>query len=82
MNQDHAIIAKVKQAKEDMRAADELIRAYMPFIRNQTAKFLKCAITEDAIVTSTRLSGTKPKPPSEREVDCEVQTKQDGRSLL
>jgi len=46
MNQDHAIILKVKQAKEDMRAADELIRAYMPFIRNQTAKFLKCPITE------------------------------------
>ena len=47
MNIDHSIIIKVRQAKEDMRAADELIRAYMPFIRNQTAKFLKRPVTDE-----------------------------------
>lgn len=47
MNTDHSIIVKVREAKEDMRAADELIRAYMPFIRSQTAKFLKRQITDE-----------------------------------
>ena len=37
----HSIIAWVRDAKEDMQAADEMIRTYMPFISRETAKFLK-----------------------------------------
>lgn len=36
----HQIITQVYQAKKDNAAADELIAAYMPFIRSETAKFL------------------------------------------
>ncbi|MCQ2433846.1 MAG: sigma-70 family RNA polymerase sigma factor [Oscillospiraceae bacterium] len=37
----HEIVEQVYQAKNDSRAADELIAAYMPFIKSETAKFLK-----------------------------------------
>ncbi len=40
MSHDHSLIHWIKDAKEDMTAADEMIRAYMPFIRKETAKFL------------------------------------------
>ena len=47
MDHEHPLILRVKEAKDDMRAADELIRSYMPFIRKETAKFLKRPVTED-----------------------------------
>ena len=37
----HQIIARVYKAKTDSRSADELISSYMPFIKSETAKFLK-----------------------------------------
>ncbi|WP_024862021.1 sigma-70 family RNA polymerase sigma factor [Ruminococcus flavefaciens] len=41
MNSDaHQIISQVYKAKKDSHAADELIEAYMPFIKSETAKFL------------------------------------------
>ena len=36
----HQIISQVYKAKKDSHAADELIAAYMPFIKSETAKFL------------------------------------------
>lgn len=36
----HQIISQVYKAKTDSHAADELITAYMPFIKSETAKFL------------------------------------------
>ena len=47
MNNEYSIIHWVKDAKEDMAAADEMIRAYMPFIRKETAKFLKRPLVEE-----------------------------------
>ncbi|MBQ8287957.1 MAG: RNA polymerase subunit sigma [Clostridia bacterium] len=47
MSHEHSIIHWVKDAKEDMAAADEMIRAYMPFIRKETAKFLKRPLVEE-----------------------------------
>lgn len=47
MNNDYSIIHWVKDAKEDMATADEMIRAYMPFIRKETAKFLKRPLVEE-----------------------------------
>lgn len=41
MNDEHKIIQQVYAAKEDMEAADRLIGSYMPFIKSETAKFLK-----------------------------------------
>ena len=41
MNDAHKIVEQVYAAKEDVRAADDLIRAYLPFIKAETAKFLK-----------------------------------------
>lgn len=41
MNDEHKIVEQVYAAKEDIRAADDLIRAYLPFIKAETAKFLK-----------------------------------------
>lgn len=38
---EHDIIARVYAAKEDAQAADELVRQYLPFIKSETAKFLK-----------------------------------------
>jgi len=40
MNNDHDIAAKVYAAREDARAADDLVRQYLPFIRSETAKFI------------------------------------------
>lgn len=37
----HQIITRVYEAKTDSRAADALIASYMPFIKSETAKFLK-----------------------------------------
>lgn len=41
VNDAHKIVEQVYAAKEDVRAADDLIRAYLPFIKAETAKFLK-----------------------------------------
>ena len=41
MNEEPAIIRQVYAAKTDREEADRLIGAYMPFIRSETAKFLK-----------------------------------------
>ena len=41
MNDENRIIQQVYAAKEDVQAADELIGTYMPFIKAETAKFLK-----------------------------------------
>ena len=41
MKPEHEIIAKVYAAKENSEAADQLVSQYLPFIRTQTAKFLK-----------------------------------------
>ena len=41
MGEEHQIIQQVYAAKEDMEAADRLIGSYMPFIKSETAKFLK-----------------------------------------
>ena len=41
MNDAHKIVEQVYASKEDIRAADDLIRAYLPFIKAETAKFLK-----------------------------------------
>ena len=47
MSHEHSIIHWIKDAKQDMAAADEMIRAYMPFIRKETAKFLKRPVVEE-----------------------------------
>ena len=39
MGEEHGIVRMVRQAKKDSKAADELIAAYMNFIRSETAKF-------------------------------------------
>ena len=41
MNDEHKIIQQVYAAKEDVQAADRLIGTYLPFIKTETAKFLK-----------------------------------------
>ena len=41
MQDEHELIQQVYAAKEDMEAADRLIGSYMPFIKSETAKFLK-----------------------------------------
>ena len=41
MKDAHKIIGQVYAAKEDVQAADYLIGTYMPFIKAETAKFLK-----------------------------------------
>ena len=41
MKEEHDIIQQVYGAKEDVQAADQLIGDYMPFIKAETAKFLK-----------------------------------------
>ena len=40
MNDAHKIVEQVYAAKEDVRAADGLIRAYLPLYQSGTAKFL------------------------------------------
>ncbi len=47
MSHEHSIIHWVKDAKQNMEVADEMIRAYMPFIRKETAKFLKRPLVEE-----------------------------------
>jgi len=41
VGQEHEIVKLVYEAKESMERADALIYQYMPFIRSETAKFLK-----------------------------------------
>ena len=41
MNDEHKIIQQVYAAKEDVQAADQMIGTYLPFIKAETAKFLK-----------------------------------------
>lgn len=41
MNQEHQIVRQVQKAQGDSRAADQLIRQYLPFIKSKTARFLK-----------------------------------------
>lgn len=41
MNDEHKIVQQVYAAKEDVKAEDWLIGTYMPFIKTETAKFLK-----------------------------------------
>ena len=41
MNNEHKIVQQVYAAKEDVQAADRLIGTYLPFIKTETAKFLK-----------------------------------------
>ena len=40
MQNEHQLIQQVRNAQNSIQAADELIRAYLPFVRAQTAKFL------------------------------------------
>ena len=40
MEEGQQILRQVERAREDSRAADELIRAYLPFIKAETARFL------------------------------------------
>ena len=41
MNDEHKIVQQVYAAKEDVQAAAPLIGTYMPFIKADTAQFLK-----------------------------------------
>ena len=41
MNDAHKIVEQVHGGKEDVQAADRLIGAYLPFIKAETARFLK-----------------------------------------
>jgi len=41
MSKDHEIIQMIENAQADPKAADDLIVRYMPFIRTETAKFIK-----------------------------------------
>ena len=41
MNEEHGILEQVYAAKESVQAADQLIGDHLPFIRAETAKFLK-----------------------------------------
>ncbi len=41
MKTGHDIVERVYTAKEDAQAADDLVREYLPFIKSETAKFLK-----------------------------------------
>ncbi len=40
MDSEHEIVALVYAAKENINAADDLVRKYLPFIKSETAKFL------------------------------------------
>lgn len=46
MQNQHQITKAVYAAKEDMQKADDLIRAYIPFIRSEASKFLSRPCTE------------------------------------
>ena len=41
MREEHKILQQVYAAKEDVQAADQLIVAYMPFIKAETGRFLR-----------------------------------------
>ena len=41
MREGRDIIRQVEAARDDMQAADVFIRTYMPFIKAETAKFLR-----------------------------------------
>ncbi len=41
MKNEHDIVAQVYAAKEDSYAADQLVCSYLPFIKAETAKFIK-----------------------------------------
>lgn len=41
MKTENEIVSRVYAAKEDAQTADELVREYLPFIKSETAKFLK-----------------------------------------
>lgn len=41
MKEGNTIVLQVQEAREDVQAADQLIRDYLPFIKAETAKFLK-----------------------------------------
>ena len=41
MSNEHNIVQQVYAAKDDIQAADQLIFTYLPFIKAETAKFLK-----------------------------------------
>lgn len=41
MNSEHQIILEVKKAQKDSSAADQMIRQYLPFIKSETARFIK-----------------------------------------
>ena len=40
MTNEHSIIQKVNDAKENVAMADELIRSYLPFINTEVSRFL------------------------------------------
>ena len=40
MRENREIVARVRAARRDSRAADELVRSYLPFIKAETAKFM------------------------------------------
>ena len=46
MEYTHDILAHVAAAQGDMRAADDLVRQYLPFIKSETAKFIHRPPTE------------------------------------
>lgn len=41
MKEEHQIVSQVLEAQLNSQAADELVTQYLPFIRSETAKFLK-----------------------------------------
>ena len=41
MKEEHQIVSQVLEAQLNSQAADELVAQYLPFIRSETAKFLK-----------------------------------------
>ncbi len=47
MNEEHVLVSQVYEAKEDMEAADRLIGTYLPFIKSETAKYLKRPLVEE-----------------------------------
>lgn len=47
MNEEHVLVSQVYAAKEDMAAADRLISSYLPFIKSETAKYLKRPLIEE-----------------------------------
>lgn len=47
MNEEHVLVGQVYEAKEDMEAADRLISSYLPFIKSETAKYLKRPLIEE-----------------------------------